>query len=319
MIPARSARLAWLDFLLVLSLAGCGLLKTPTPTRQADSAQANATLNALVTLTMASLPSQTAHPPLATLVPGKTPTPAPATPTPSATRLPPTPTATQVCDQAAAGVPIDVSIPDDSQMRPGQNFTKTWRLQNVGSCTWTSSYNASFFYGAQMDAPQSVPLTRDVPAGESVEIMVDMVAPLAPGSYQGNWKLRNPKGQLFGIGPDGDAPFWVRIVVIQVQTPTPTQTTQPSLTPSPTPSQTPTTPPPVLENGALHLQINTEVDLDTGTANPASGADMAYRKDAAGLHMLVPLNNAVFGLIGAGEPDVAACHAAAMSTASLAL
>jgi hypothetical protein len=41
--------------------------------------------------------------------------------------------------------------------------------------------------------------------GQTVEITVDMVAPLKPGTYQGNWKLRNASNVLFGIGPNGSA------------------------------------------------------------------------------------------------------------------
>jgi hypothetical protein len=65
-----------------------------------------------------------------------------------------------------------------------------------------------------MNASEVVYLGREIRPGEQVDIAVDMRAPDESGSYQGNWKLLNPFGQLFGIGPKGDAPFWVRISVI---------------------------------------------------------------------------------------------------------
>jgi hypothetical protein len=43
---------------------------------------------------------------------------------------------------------------------------------------------------------------------------VDLVAPLETGSYQGNWKLRNVKGDGFGVG-EFSKPFWVQINVVE--------------------------------------------------------------------------------------------------------
>jgi hypothetical protein len=105
-----------------------------------------------------------------------------------------------------------------------------------------------------MGAPEIVYLGQEVRPGESVEISVDIAAPQKPGVYQGNWKLQNTEGQLFGIGPNSSAPFWVRIMVLApptdtdapaTQTPTLTETLTliPSLTPSPTLTETaPVTP-----------------------------------------------------------------------------
>ncbi len=316
-----SAGSAWLSLVLLVGLTSCSLVGSPLPSLPPNTLEANETLSALVTQTMASLGTPTTQAILVTLVPERTPPPTPLPPTATIPPATPSPSVTPVCDQAAAGSPIDVSIPDDSQMRPGQPFTKIWRLVNVGSCPWTTAYAASFFYGNQMDAPSVVPLTRPVAGGETAEIMVDMTAPQTPGTYQGNWKLRNAEGKLFGIGPGGDSPFWVRIVVLQVQTATLTPTNTPTVTnsPSATPSATPTPMPAVQANGALYLQLNAEVDLDSGAANPASGADLAYRKDQAGFHTLAGQNSAVFGLSGSSEPGISACQAATMSEAPLAL
>src|SRR5512143_3278895 len=32
----------------------------------------------------------------------------------------------------------DVTVPDGTSYAPGTTFTKTWRLKNIGSCTWTT-------------------------------------------------------------------------------------------------------------------------------------------------------------------------------------
>ena len=43
------------------------------------------------------------------------------------------------CDQAQ--FVSDLTAPDGAAFAPGAAFTKTWRLANIGTCTWTSAYN----------------------------------------------------------------------------------------------------------------------------------------------------------------------------------
>lgn len=109
----------------------------------------------------------------------------------------------------------DITVPDDTTMQPGQAFQKIWRLKNVGSCTWTPTYQFVFVNGNQMNAPAGVSIGRYVGPGETLDIGVNMVAPASPGKYSGYWRLRNDNGSLFGMGrPDVDA-VWVQIKVAQ--------------------------------------------------------------------------------------------------------
>jgi hypothetical protein len=75
-------------------------------------------------------------------------------PLPTATLPLPTATATAkpVPCNAVAFVK-DVSIPDGTDLASGQKFTKTWRLENVGTCTWTTDYDLVFVNGAAMSGP----------------------------------------------------------------------------------------------------------------------------------------------------------------------
>jgi hypothetical protein len=66
-----------------------------------------------------------------------------------------------------------------------------------------------------MSAAASRPLTITVAPGEFADISVSLAAPDSPGEYQGEWKLADPEGSLFGIGPGSDRPFWVQIVVLE--------------------------------------------------------------------------------------------------------
>ncbi|MEK6256076.1 MAG: hypothetical protein N2C13_02005, partial [Chloroflexota bacterium] len=46
-----------------------------------------------------------------------------------------------------------------------------------------------------------------------IDISVELTAPNTPGTYRGNWKLRNANAVIFGIGNAGSA-FYVEIDVI---------------------------------------------------------------------------------------------------------
>ena len=109
----------------------------------------------------------------------------------------------------------DVTIPDEMDLSPGEAFTKIWRLQNAGSCTWTIGYLLYFESGNLMGGSTSQLLTsQPVLPGESIDVSVDLVAPEETGTYQGDWKLRNVKGEGFGIGEYSKA-FWVKINVVE--------------------------------------------------------------------------------------------------------
>ncbi|PIU90073.1 MAG: hypothetical protein COS63_04110, partial [Anaerolineae bacterium CG06_land_8_20_14_3_00_57_67] len=42
----------------------------------------------------------------------------------------------------------DITVPDGASFAPGAAFTKTWRLKNIGTCTWTTSYALVFVSGS---------------------------------------------------------------------------------------------------------------------------------------------------------------------------
>jgi len=172
------------------------------------------------------------------------------TPIPTIARSPQpnvTPSQTGACNRVAAGVPFDVTIPDDTIMQPGQSFTKTWRLVNNGTCKWTRLYAVVFFSGNPMGAHQTNYLNAEVLPGQSIDVSVEFIAPFEPGMYQSNWMLQSQAGELFGLGPNGDAPFWVRIQVVGPPTSTPTitplptgsETVRPTFTPTLTSTPTP--------------------------------------------------------------------------------
>ncbi len=151
---------------------------------------------------------------------------APTLSAPTATGLPPSPTntgaptvppppttaasATTECDRAQ--FVKDVSIDDGTVMSPNEAFTKTWRLRNIGSCTW-AGYSLVFDTGNSMNGPASSAIANTPPGG-TVDISVNLVAPAAPGNYRGYWRIRNVSGYLLPVsgGYQGKS-FYVDIKV----------------------------------------------------------------------------------------------------------
>jgi hypothetical protein len=177
---------------LPLLLAACGSAVTEPTVTPVD---VNLIQTAVVQTIMAQA-TQTAR-----AVPTNTPEPSPEpTGTPD---LPPTETLTPeatptqgLCDDAV--FVADVSVPDGMQMNPGQEFVKTWRVKNTGTCTWTRGYQIIWSYGDNRMGGQATALTGDVLPGEEVNISLTLKAPLTSGTYRGYWILRNNNGFTFG-------------------------------------------------------------------------------------------------------------------------
>jgi hypothetical protein len=175
-------------------------LLQPSPT---DSGNAFATVQAIVTQTMgaATQGAPTSVPVTATPIPA-TNTPVPATNTA-------VPTAVSYCDWVK--FVKDVTIPDGTQLIAGEVFTKTWRLQNRGTCTWTPDYMLVYTSGTQMGSTTAVRLPGYVAPGQTVDVSITLTAPASAGNYVSYWMLRNPSGALFGAGSKANEAFYVEI------------------------------------------------------------------------------------------------------------
>jgi hypothetical protein len=90
-----------------------------------------------------------------------------------------------------------VSIPDNTQLDPGETFTKTWKVQNSGSCAWDAGFKFQLSGGNAMGAT-AVTLPSAVAAGATYDISVPMTAPNAAGTVRGNWRMSTAAGQFFG-------------------------------------------------------------------------------------------------------------------------
>ena len=186
------------------------------------------------------------------------------TPTATPTHLPPLPTinATSSSTPTPEGIETedgcrlnadflsDVTIPDDTPMMPDETFRKTWEIKNNGTCDWQPGTLLVFIDGDALSAPPSV-LAPAAAAGDTVNLSVDFVAPMAPGTYRSEWQLQTPDGIRFG-----DTIYVQIIVVAPKVTPIPpTRTTGPTPTPS-----TPTLKPKCIEPDEIFQPVLEQAD-----------------------------------------------------------
>jgi hypothetical protein len=107
-------------------------------------------------------------------------------------------TTVALCDSLSIDpTTVDVNIPDGTTMTPGQDFIKTWRVKNSGSCTWGAGYELVYAGYADQMAGQFQPLEEVVPPGQEVELSVQFQAPDEAGEYVSAWQMSNPAGQPF--------------------------------------------------------------------------------------------------------------------------
>ena len=198
---------------IALLIGACGGSPTqppePTPDVAAVRTSAASTVVSQFTLTAAAFTPTLPPPPTNTPQPEPTAT---ATEPPVAQVTNAEGTTIALCDKYAWDVAtVDVNVPDNTVVSPGQEFVKTWKIKNVGACTWGEGYKMIYSYGDKMNGVAQ-PLTAAIAPNQEVEVSVTFKAPDLPGTYQSFWTLQNPKGIAFQ-GNDGK----VLYVLITVQ------------------------------------------------------------------------------------------------------
>jgi len=156
-------------------------------------------------------PNAAATPGLAQTAPAVTPRVSSAIITPLATSATFVPLAGTACNLAQ--YIKDVTVPDGTGFNANQQFVKTWRVKNVGSCTWTSGYKVIFSGGADIGSAKEIPMSLNVPPGNEVDISVNMTSPNLPGTYNSYWQFQSADNHVFGIGPKAKDVLYVQIKV----------------------------------------------------------------------------------------------------------
>jgi ABC-type amino acid transport substrate-binding protein/heat shock protein HslJ len=152
----------------------------------------------------------------------------PPTPTPAPTSTPGPPPACidnlTLVEHPEGGSPEQPIV-----VQPGQAFTKVWRVQNSGTCTWNTGYRVVYVDGndpASSMGGQPTPVDGLVAPGNVYDVRVDLVAPLKPGTYLGIWQMENSQSQGFGQR----LPVTIEVPAPATATPAPTSTPSTDIT-----------------------------------------------------------------------------------------
>ena len=102
----------------------------------------------------------------------------------------------------------DLTIPDGTQVLPGDRLDKRWLVQNAGTCNWDERYQIRLEAGPNMGVP-AVQALYPARSGLELTIRMNFIAPDEPGTYRSAWQAYDPEGLSFGD------PFFIEIVVIE--------------------------------------------------------------------------------------------------------
>ncbi|HEY9077274.1 MAG TPA: NBR1-Ig-like domain-containing protein [Anaerolineaceae bacterium] len=213
----KNAARKLLIILGAIVLTACGSVSTPAPTQDVSAiktevaktvvAEVKATLVQPTVAQAAVQPTNTPVPPTATkpaptatntalpVIPTAVPTLAPTTtPTPTVVVVYKAPTATRASSDVAQYIrstPLDFSY-----LGAGTDFDVRWTVKNVGSKAWNNKYYYKFVSGDKMHKKDIYYLGETVNLGSTVDLVVDMVAPLTAGQYSSNWAFVSDNGEI---------------------------------------------------------------------------------------------------------------------------
>ncbi|CAL8325029.1 unnamed protein product [Merluccius merluccius] len=91
----------------------------------------------------------------------------------------------------------DVTIGEGESVPPDTPFTKTWRIQNTGAESWPPGVCLKYVGGDQFGHVNMV-MVRSLEPQEMADVSVQMHSPVAPGMYQGQWRMCTATGLFFG-------------------------------------------------------------------------------------------------------------------------
>ena len=126
-----------------------------------------------------------------------------ASPLPAFTQVAsPVPAATQALGDSCFNAVFeeDVTYPDGTTVKGGENLTKIWKIRNTGTCTWDEGFTLVYIGGSpDLGAYGYEFQSKDaVAGGEAINVAVLAIAPCTAGQHEGHWRMRNDGGYYFG-------------------------------------------------------------------------------------------------------------------------
>ena len=101
-----------------------------------------------------------------------------------------------------------MNYPSGTTVKAGDVITKTWKVQNTGSCDWNYNYALVIVSDENFRSTWSK-IGKVISPGNWSEISVILEVPNHDGTFTGSWRLADAGGNAFG------ATLSVSIVVVE--------------------------------------------------------------------------------------------------------
>ena len=85
-------------------------------------------------------------------------------------------------------------------LQPGQQFTKSWRLRNAGTCAWSPDFALTYRSGnvpAAKMGGNSFKIGKAVAPGQTIDLSANLVAPRSPASTRASGRWRTPPAAVW--------------------------------------------------------------------------------------------------------------------------
>ncbi|MDJ0751920.1 MAG: NBR1-Ig-like domain-containing protein [Ardenticatenaceae bacterium] len=106
-------------------------------------------------------------------------------------------------------------LPAGSEVLQNEEIIKSWQVQNIGTCSWSSEYQlAPLDKDGVVDLEAAVEIGREIAPGASVELSLTLIAPERLGRWQQRWIMLDDKNTPFGVGLTEQKPLLLDLEVI---------------------------------------------------------------------------------------------------------
>ncbi|MBQ6517067.1 MAG: SUMF1/EgtB/PvdO family nonheme iron enzyme [Anaerolineaceae bacterium] len=102
----------------------------------------------------------------------------------------------------------DITIPDGTVVQSGQWITKTWELENYGTCPWSENYKVVWSDENYTNDQKLFDIGTALQPGESAEISVTFPVK-GQGSTHISFVLADTNGVTFGMGPQSRGDLFI--------------------------------------------------------------------------------------------------------------
>ncbi len=91
----------------------------------------------------------------------------------------------------------DVNLPAGTVVGKEEEITKTWKVQNTGTCEWKFQYRLAFLSGDDLRASGDY-IRKTVAVWDWSEVSISFTSPRKPGTYTSYWRMVDGDGKMFG-------------------------------------------------------------------------------------------------------------------------